>query len=333
MVWMLTALLGCGGGAGPTEATKEAPAAPVERTLTLAAYTTPREAYGRAILPAFAESWKKSTGEIVKFDASYQGSGAQARAVVGGLEADVVALSLDPDVQVIADAGLISHDWRAVGAAGMVSRSVVVLAVRPGNPKGIKDWSDLTRPDVEVLTPDVRTSGGAIWNVAAIWGGGLRGGLDEAGAEDQLGKILGRVRVMDKGARESITTFEKGVGDVAITYENEVLVARSEGRQMDYVIPPRSIRIDNPAAVVDTYAKAHGNQDLATAFVAFLGSPEAQAAFVQYGLRPAIGEAPATLPVVEDLFTIDDLGGWASVKGKLLGDAGAYARALAEGRP
>ena len=334
MVWMLTALLGCGGGAAPTEAPKEAPAAaaPVERTLTLAAYTTPREAYGRAILPAFAESWKKSTGEIVKFDASYQGSGAQARAVVGGLEADVVALSLDPDVQVIADAGLISHDWRAVGAAGMVSRSVVVLAVRKGNPKGIKDWSDLTRPDVEVLTPDVRTSGGAIWNVAAIWGGGLRGGLDEAGAEDQLSKILGRVRVMDKGARESITTFEKGVGDVAITYENEVLVARSEGREMDYVIPPRSIRIDNPAAVVDTYAKAHGNHDLATAFVAFLGTPESQRAFADYGLRPVdTSLTPVGLPEPADVFTIRDLGGWTATKAKVFDKGGVYDQAAPSG--
>jgi sulfate transport system substrate-binding protein len=304
----------------------------VTRTLTLAAYTTPREAYGEAILPAFAAHWKEKTGENVVFEASYQGSGAQARAVVGGLEADVVALSLDPDIQTVADAGLITHDWHTAAVGGMVTRSLVVLGVRQGNPKGIADWADLTRDDVEVLTPDVRTSGGAIWNVAALWGAGLRGGLDEAGAAGQLSKVLGRVRVMDKGARESITTFEKGVGDVAITYENEVLVARKEGRAMDYVVPARTIRIDNPVAVVDVYAAKHGNADLAAAFVAFLVSPQAQTAFTEYGLRPVVGEAPAGWPVSAGLFTIDDLGGWGAVKGKLLGDDGVYAAALAASR-
>jgi sulfate transport system substrate-binding protein len=306
--------------------------AAVTRTLTLAAYTTPREAYGEAILPAFAAHWKERTGETITFDASYQGSGAQARAVVGGLEADVVALSLDPDVQTIADAGLIQHDWHAAAVGGMVTRSLVVFGVRSGNPKGITDWSDLTRADVEVLTPDVRTSGGAIWNVAALWGAGLRGGLDEAGATTQLSKVLGRVRVMDKGARESITTFEKGVGDVAITYENEVFVARKEGRAMDYVVPPRTLRIDNPVAVVDTYAQKHGNADLAAAFVAFLVTPEAQEAFAAYGLRPVVGEAPAAWPRSEGVFTVEDLGGWASLKSKLLGEAGVYGAALEASR-
>jgi len=328
MLWLV--LIACGGGVDPSRGSTEAVR---HRTLTLAAYTTPREAYGRAVLPAFAAHWRRKTGEEVTFEASYQGSGAQARAVAGGLEADVVALSLEPDVQVLVDAGLITRDWKSEAVEGMVTRSLVVLAVRPGNPKGIREWGDLARADVEVVTPDVRTSGGAIWNVAALWGGALRSGLDEAGAESLLAGVLGRVRVMDKGARESITTFEKGVGDVAITYENEVLVARAEGRAMEYVVPRATIRIDNPVAVVDTYARKHGNIELAEEFVRFLVTPEAQAAFVEHGLRPVVGDAPPTLPVPEVLFTVADLGGWSSVKGTLLGETGVYARALAKGRP
>ncbi|MFN7143719.1 MAG: sulfate ABC transporter substrate-binding protein [Myxococcota bacterium] len=303
------------------------------RTLTLAAYTTPREAYGKAILPAFARHWKERTGEDVTFEASYQGSGAQARAVKEGLEADVVALSLDPDVKVIEEAGLLTHDWRAGTNGGVVSRSIAVIAVRPGNPKNIRDWPDLARPDVEVLTPNVRTSGGAMWNVLAIWGAGLRGHAgvtagDEAGAVGLLRGVLGRVSVMDKGARESVVNFEKGVGDAAITYENEVLVARKEGRQMDYVVPPSTILIENPVAVVDTYAKKHGNEDLAAGFVAFLHTPESQKAFAVYGLRPVDPSvAPAGLPAPADVFTVADLGGWDVVKPKVFGKGGAYDRA------
>lgn len=318
----------------PSAPEADAPAAKA-RTLTLAAYTTPREAYGKAILPAFAAAWKEKTGETVTFEESYQGSGAQARAVKEGFEADVVALSLDPDVKLLEDAGLITHDWRARPWGGMVSQSIAVAAVRPGNPKKIQDWNDLARADVEVLTPNVRTSGGAMWNVLAIWGAGLRGHAgvkagDTAGAEALLTGVLGRVSVMDKGARESIVNFEKGVGDAAITYENEVLVAKQEGKAMDYVVPPSTVVIENPIAVVDAYAKKNGNEDLAAAFVDFCLSAEAQKAFAAYGLRPSDPSAvPATLPPVTDPFTVRDLGGWAQVKDTLFADGAAYDRALA----
>lgn len=321
-------VLACAPATAPEGADPSAP--PRTRTLTLAGYTTPREAYGKAILPAFAKHWKETTGEEVKFEESYQGSGAQARAVKEGFEADVVALSLDPDVKVIEAAGLISHDWRAGAEGGIVTRSVAAIAVRAGNPKGIADWTDLARPDVEVLTPNVRTSGGAMWNVLAIWGAGVRGHAgvaigDEAGAIALLRGVLGRVSVMDKGARESIVNFEKGVGDAAITYENEVLVAKKEGQVMDYVVPPSTILIENPVAVVDTYATKHGNEDLATAFVAFLHTPESQRAFAEYGLRPVDpAAAPPGLPQPSDLFTIRDLGGWDAVKGKVFDKGGVY---------
>lgn len=337
---LLLSLLACGGeptapATNPTtNPTATATAAPAKvRTLTIAGYTTPREAYGKAILLAFAARWKEKTGEEVKFEESWQGSGAQARAVKEGFEADVVALSLDPDVKVIEDAGLITHDWRAGASGGIVTRSLAVIAVRPGNPKGIKDWSDLRRADVEVLTPNVRTSGGAMWNVLAIWGAGMRGHAgvkagEAAGALDLLRGVLARVSVMDKGARESIVNFEKGVGDAAITYENEVLVAKKEGQPMDYVVPPSTILIENPVAVVDRYADAHGNREVATAFVEFLSTNEAQRAFAEYGLRPVDASAtPAGLPQPADLFTIRDLGGWQQVRTQVFDKGGIYDQA------
>jgi sulfate transport system substrate-binding protein len=309
----------------------------VARRLTLAGYTTPREAYEQSIFPAFAASWKAKTGEDVTFEATWQGSGAQARAVREGLEADVVALSLDPDVAVLEEAGLVRTPWRDGPDGGMVTQSLAVLAVRPGNPKAIADWSDLVRPGVEVLTPNVRTSGGAMWNVLAIVGAARRGRVagytaDDAGAVGLLGAVLGHVKVMDKGARESIVTFEKGVGDVAITYENEVLTAKAAGQAMDYVVPPSTILIENPLVVVDSYAEAHGNRAVADAFVAFCHTPEAQAAYARHGLRPVTAAAmPAGLPEPADRFTVRDLGGWAAVKAQVFAAGGLYDQAQQAG--
>ena len=308
-------------------------------TLVLAAYTTPREAYARAIIPAFRRHWRERTGREVEFRESYQASGAQARAISAGFEADVAALSLEGDLDRVAEAGLIRHDWRAAPHGGMVSTSVVVLAVRPGNPAGVRDWADLTRPGLSVLTPDPRTSGGAQWNVNAIYGAALRGYAggpkgDRAAAQQFLKRVLANVSTMDKGARESITTFEKGVGDAAITYENEVLVARQAGRRYDYVIPRSTILIENPAAVVDQYVDKHGVREAAEAFVEFLRSEEAQRAYAQYGLRPVAPgvarEFAAHYPPVEDLWGIDYLGGWKRVAADVYGPQGAYTRSFEE---
>jgi sulfate transport system substrate-binding protein len=330
-------LTGCGDGT-PTPATGSAPATPAVRTLVLGAYTTPREAYGKAVIPAFQRHWKERTGQDVKFQESYLGSGAQARAIVGGFEADVAALSLEADVESIARAGLITHDWKAGPAAGMVSRSIVVLAVRAGNPKGVRDWDDLRKSGLNVLTPNVRTSGGAMWNVCALHGAALRGHTaapkgDAAAADALLTGVLRNVSVMDKGARESIVNFEKGVGDVAITYENEVLVGRQAGRDYEYVVPRSTILIENPVAVVDAYADRHGTRDVAEAFVAFVRSPEAQRAFAGYGYRPVdeavAKETESRFPAVQDLFTVRDLGGWPAVEKTLFAPGAAYDRAAA----
>lgn len=330
----------CRGRPDPSEigSKAEVEGAKMERTLTLAAYTTPREVYRNIILPAFIEEWKNKTGETVTFQDSYLGSGAQSRAVLAGFEADVLALSLEPDVKRVVDAGLITHDWKAGAHQGMVSRSIVVLAVRPGNPKGVRDWDDLGKPGLGILTPNVKTSGGAMWNVMAMFGAAMRGHTsakkdDEESAGNLLSKVFGNVAIMDKGARESMITFEKGVGDVAVTYENEVLVGRKSGKSYDYVVPRSTILIENPAAVVDRYAEKHGNLDIARAFVAFLHSPKAQQAYAEYGLRAvdetAAPEAMARLPKTADCFTVQDLGGWARVDEVLFGDGKLYDRMIA----
>jgi sulfate/thiosulfate transport system substrate-binding protein len=330
---------GCASGAQSTEASAtDAPATGGDVKLTLAGYTTPREAYGE-IIPLFQAYWKEKTGQTVTFEESYQGSGAQSRAVVEGFEADVVALSLEADIIRIEKAGLITHDWRSKPYGGMVSTSVVAFAVREGNPKNIQDWADLAQPDLEILTPNPKTSGGAMWNVLALYGAAKRGHVDgftadDAGAQDFLLTVLQNVSIMDKAARESITTFEKGVGDVAITYENEVLVGQKAGINYELVLPSSTIQIDNPLAVVDTYADKHGTREVAEAFVDFLFTKEAQEIFAKHGLRspdPEVAAATAdTYPVIEDLFTIEEFGGWADATPTLFGDDGIFYQIFAQ---
>jgi sulfate/thiosulfate transport system substrate-binding protein len=306
--------------------------------LILGAYTTPREAYGE-LIPVFQARWAEQTGRSIVFEESYLGSGAQSRAVVEGFEADVVALSLEADVERIATAGLITHNWKDAPNSGMVSTSIVAFAVRAGNPRNIHDWADLARPGIEVLTPNPKTSGGAMWNILALYGAALRGHVagvparDEAAARAFMEAVLGNVTVMDGTARDSVRNFEKGVGDVAITYENEVLVGRQAGETYDLVIPRSTIRIDNPVAVVDANVDKHGTRDAAQAFVVFLFSPEAQRIFARHGLRsidPQVAALNASLyPPVDDLFPIDYFGGWASAASSVFGENGVYTQAIA----
>lgn len=309
-----------------------------EVKLILAAYTTPREAY-RELIPIFQQKWKEQTGQTVTFEESYQGSGAQSRAVAEGFEADIVALSLEADVIRLEDAGLITHDWRSKPFGGMVSTSVVAFAVREGNPKNIQDWADLTQADLEILTPNPKTSGGAMWNILGLYGAAERGHVegftaDDTGAQDFLLGVLQNVTVMDKSARDSIVTFEKGIGDVAITYENEVLVGRQAGQTYELVLPSSTIQIDNPIAIVDTYVDKHGTREVAEAFLEFLFTPEAQQIFAKHGLRSPDPEvAKATVeqyPPIEDLFTISDFGGWKEATPRFFGDTGIFYEVLAE---
>lgn len=327
-LFLFLALAGCGW----SNPTPDEAATPRTRTLVIGAYTTPRELLDERILPSFRDHWRSRTGEDVVFETSFQGSGSQSRAVAGGFEADVVWLSLEPDVQRLVDAGLVTHDWKAGPTGGMASSSVAVIGVRPGNPKGITAWTDLARTDVEVLTPNVRTSGGAMWNVLALVGAAERPTppRDPVAA---LAGVLANVRVMDKGARESMLSFEKGVGDAVVTYENEAVVARKAGKKMDYVLPTPTVVIENPVAVVDAYAARHGTEELARAFVNFLTEPAQQAAMSEYGLRPVVPGTPdGDLPPLPATFTVGDLGGWTAVKERVFAEGALYDQALAAAR-
>jgi sulfate transport system substrate-binding protein len=336
---LMSVLAACTGAAADSSGAENQPAAdsaaassePVN--LILGAYTTPREAYSE-IIPLFKEQWQQKNGQEVNFEESYQGSGAQSRAIVEGFEADVTALSLEADINRIEKAGLIAHNWREVGTKGMVSTSVVVFGVRKGNPLGIKDWADLAKPGVEVLTPNPKTSGGAMWNILALYGAAKRGFVegvpkdDDAAAQAFLLSVLQNVKVMDKGARESITNYEQGVGQVIITYENEILVGQKGGQDYEMVIPRSTLLIENPVAVVDTYVDKHGSREAAEAFVDFLFTREAQEIFAEYGLRsvdPEVAKATADrYPPIEDLFTIEYFGGWSKATPDYFGDTGIY---------
>jgi sulfate transport system substrate-binding protein len=317
------------GGGGSDQSTSSGG----EVKLTLGAYTTPREAY-QELIPIFQKQWKEKTGQEVVFEESYLGSGAQSRAIVEGFEADIAALSLEADITRIEDAGLITSAWKSGPSQGMVSTSIVSFAVREGNPEDLLDWADLAKPGIEILTPNPKTSGGAMWNILALYGAAQRGFVtgvpadDEAAAKEFLLAVLKNVTVMDKAARESITNFEKGIGDVAITYENEVLVGQLNGQNYDLVIPRSTILIENPIAVIDAYVDKHGTREAAEAFVEFLFSKEAQEIFAKFGLRSVNAEvASATAeqyPQVQDLFTIEYFGGWKEATPRIFGEQGIY---------
>ena len=254
---------------------------------------------------------KTPQGDGVSFDQSYAASGEQSRAVESGLPADVVAFSLEPDVTRLVDAELVSPEWAKDEQKGMVSDSVVVLAVREGNPKGIRGWDDLVRDDVEVITPNPFTSGGARWNVMAAYGAQLRMGKSKDEAFEYLRKLFHNVPVQDKSARESLQTFAGGKGDVLIAYENEAITAQQKGEDLDYVIPDQTILIENPIAVVSD--SKHPEQ--AQAFVDFVRSEAAQKVFARKGYRSILPELvdAKRYPEPKTLFTIADLGGWPKV--------------------
>jgi len=308
-----------------------------EIKLILGAYTTPREAYGE-IIPLFQQYWLDETGQEVVFEESYLGSGAQSRAVVDGFEADIVALSLEADVIRIQDAGLITHDWKAGEYKGIITTSIVSFAVRENNPMNIQDWDDLAQPDLEILTPNPNTSGGAMWNILAVYGAALRGqiegvpGDDPQAAADFLKEVLANVTVMDKAARDSILNFEKGIGDLAITYENEILVGRGTGQTYERVIPASTILIENPIAIVDASVDKHGTREVVEAFLEFLYSEHAQEIYAQHGLRVVNQNVAVDFtqdyPPVEDLFTVDTFGGWDQIMSDIFGEEGVYTQAI-----
>jgi len=280
--------------------------------LSLIAYSTPREAYAR-LIPAFQAT---PAGNGVTFTQSYAASGDQARAVQAGLKADIVALAIAPDVDVLVKAGLVDQNWNKESYRGMVHDSVVVFAVRDGNPKKLKTWNDLLKPGVQVITPNPFTSGGARWNVMAAYGAWLKLGKTKVQARANLLKLFQNVAVQDKSARDALNTFLSGKGDVLLTYENEAIAAQLAGQKIPYVIPRSTILIENPIAVLENSE----NKATAQAFIRFLKAPAAQQIFADRGFRPIVKSVFAAnkkkFPSRPGLFTINQLGlgGWAKVQ-------------------
>jgi sulfate/thiosulfate-binding protein len=303
-------LVACGGG-GPTVA--------------LVAYSTPREAYAE-LIPAFQ---KTDAGKDVEFSESYGSSGEQSRGVEAGLPADVVEFSLTPDMTRLVEAGLVGKTWDQNRYDGFVTKSVVVLVVRKGNPKGIKTWADLTKPGVEVIEPNPFTSGGAKWNIMAAYGAQLQQGKTDEQAKAYLADLFKNVPVQDKSAREALQTFIGGKGDVLLSYENEAIAAQQAGEAVDYVVPAETILIENPLAVtVDA-----GSSKQAQAFYDYLYTPEAQAIFVSKGYRPVVESVAGAdkFPTPAKLFTIDDLGGWDTVNKDFFDPTGSVMATIEQG--
>jgi len=288
----------------------DAQAGRMDTKLTLVAYSTPRDAYAK-LISAFQQT---AAGRGTSFEQSYGASGEQARAVIAGLKGDVVALSLEPDVTTLVNRGLVARNWKQNRWDGIVTRSVVVFAVRRGNPKKLRDWEDLVKPGVQVVTPNVQTSGGAKWNIMGAYGAMRKKGKTHTQAVTYLRRLYDHVVSQDKSARESLQTFLAGRGDVLLAYENEAIFANSKGQDLPYVIPKATIRIENPIAVT----RNSQNKATANAFLRFLRTPAAQRIFAQNGYRPVVPAAARgfSFPVRPQLFTIKYVGGWQKVEKK-----------------
>jgi sulfate/thiosulfate transport system substrate-binding protein len=314
----LAVLSGCG---GPAEEGQAAGGDGSGGEISLVAYSTPKEAYAE-LIPAFN---KTPEGKGVKFTQSYGSSGDQSRAVESGLPADLVALSLAPDVDKLIEPGIVAEDWASNDTEGFVTNSVVVFAVRKGNPKNIRTWDDLIKEGVEVITPNPFTSGGAKWNLMAAYGAQLEQGKSPDEALAYLKALLENTPVQDKSAREALTTFSGGKGDVLLAYENEAITAQKADIDLDYVIPDETILIQNPAAVTQE-AKS---PEKAKAFLEFLTTPEAQQIYAANGYRSVLPDQvdAQTYPEPKKLFKIDEFGGWDKVNADFFDpDTGSVAK-------
>lgn len=316
-------------GSSPGGASPAANKGNVELTLVSFAVT---KAAHEAIIPKFVEQWQKEKGQTVTFNQSYGGSGSQTRAVIDGLEADIVHLALALDTAKIEKAGLIQPGWeKEAPNEGIVSKSVAAIVTREGNPKNIKTWEDLSKDGVKVITADPKTSGVARWNFLALWGSVLKTGGDEAKALDFTSKVYKNVPILTKDAREATDVFFKqGQGDALINYENEIILAGQKGEKPTYTIPDVNVSIDNPIAIVDKNVDKHGTREVAEAFVKFLYTPEAQREFAKAGFRPVDATVVAEPEFVQKyapiktLFTAQDLGGWGDIQKKFFDDGAVF---------
>ena len=307
---------------------------PVEVTLTNVSYDPTREFYVE-YNALFAKHWLATSGQRVKVKQSHGGSATQARAVIDGLEADVVTLALGLDISALAKhGGLVQSDWQTrLPHRSSPYTSTIVLLVRKGNPKGIRDFGDLARPGVGVVTPNPKTGGGARWNYLAVWGWALKqpGGNDQK-ARELVTKVMNNVLVLDSGARGSTTTFtQRGIGDVLITWENEGRLALGKNpNDFEIVVPSASILAEPPVSVVDQVVDRRGTRAVAEAYLKYLFEPEAQELAAKYHFRPsdsAVLARHATEFRSTALFTVDELfGGWEKAQATHFDDGGVFDR-------
>lgn len=340
---VLLAAAACAPGGATTTTSASGECRPAKSpVITLAAYSTPYDAYGK-LISTWQKEWAAAHNkQQVIFQTSFGGSTTQAQNVASGFPADIVALSLVPDVQIIQKAGLITHDWTRDPDAGIVATTPVAFDVRPGNPKHITNWSDLTRPGLQVLTPDLAQSGGARWNIVAAYGASMRGKVPGYGANSTssaqtlLTSIFKNVTVMDKSANDSLKNFQSGNGDVAISYENQILLSKASGTKDQLVLPPSTVLVQNPTVVVDKNAQKHCVLPIANAFVSWLHTSKAQAILGKVGYFRPVNLAQARQGIsklgqqpVNGSFTVDQVGGWNQLlNDTVFGPSGAFTRAL-----
>ncbi|MEN9704610.1 MAG: hypothetical protein RLZZ393_489 [Pseudomonadota bacterium] len=321
-LFMLT-VLSCGAGV----------AAARDVTLLNVSYDPTRELY-EDVNKQFAAEWQKKTGDKLTIRQSHGGSGKQARSVIDGLQADVVTLGLAGDIDAIAEkAKLLPVNWASrLPNNSSPYTSTIVFLVKKGNPKGIKDWGDLVKPGVAVITPSPKTSGGARWNYLAAWGWALKqpGGTDST-AQAFVQKLYKNVPVLDSGARASTVTFaQRGIGDVLLAWENEAFLAQKEfgDGKFDIVVPSVSVLAEPPVAVVDANAKAHGTEAVSKAYLDFLYTDAGQEAAGRNYYRPTnakiAAKYAAQFPKIATLVTIRDFGGWAQVQKRHFDDGGVF---------
>ncbi|MCW5848859.1 MAG: substrate-binding domain-containing protein [Anaerolineae bacterium] len=293
------------------------------RTIVFYGFSILGEVMNQSVFPAFQQEWQARTGERVEFISSFGGSGTVTNQVIMGVPAELALLSLELDAQRLSDNGVVpAQSWRRLPQGGIVNRTPFVILVRPGNPKGIRDFTDLTRPDVKVIHPDPLTSGGANWAIVAEYGAGMRGqpGNPSAGYDLLLG-VWRNVVAQAASARAARTQFDNGFGDALITYEQEALYDQARGKLRAEVVYPHSTVLSEHTLVVVERNIPARDRDLVDAFVAFLWSESAQRLFVQGGFRSVDDKLNAGNPafgVIADPFRIDDLGGWAKAKREIV---------------
>jgi sulfate/thiosulfate-binding protein len=330
----LILLTGCGGGSTPPQAGGSGE----RQRLLLVSYAVTKGAYDR-ILPSFVEQWKQKTGQELEIKTSYGGSGSQTRAVIDGLDADVVTLALSADVLKLEEAGLIEAGWeQELPNSGIITNSAVAFLTRPGNPKQIANWNDLIKPGVTVVTANPKTSGGARWNFLGLWGSITQSGGTPQQAEAYVTSVYKNVDNLPKDAREASDVFlKRDQGDVLLNYENEAILATKQGELKDpFVVPELNIRIEGPVAIVDKNVDRKGNRKAAEALAAYLFTDEAQAIFAEEGFRPTSPTVWARVKdrfaPVKQFFTVKDFGGWKQVNKEFFSNGGIWDRLFAKTR-